>query len=104
MKSLRPVLLALALGLPSFAASAQTAPRALRILVPFSAGGASDTYTRIAALKINEQTGKTFGVENRTRAGGRIALAPGAKRPPDGNEAALLDATPALLPGPLDRT
>ena len=61
MKTLRAALLALALGLLAFAASAQTAPRALRILVPFSAGGASDTYTRIAALKISEQTGKTFG-------------------------------------------
>jgi len=45
MKTLRFGLLALALGLLASAASAQTAPRALRILVPFSAGGASDTYT-----------------------------------------------------------
>src|SRR2546426_7822303 len=55
MKTLRNGLLALALGLLACAVSAQTAPRALRILVPFSAGGASDTYTRIAALKITEQ-------------------------------------------------
>jgi len=94
MKTLRRGLLALALGSLSFAAAAQSAPRALRILVPFSAGGASDTYTRIAALKITEQTGKTFVVENRTGAGGRIAWEAAAKSAPDGTTAALIDFTP----------
>src|SRR5256886_15819309 len=103
MRTLLP-LLALALGPPSFAASAQTAPpRALRILVPFSAGGASDTYTRIAALKISEQTGKTFVVENRTGAGGRIAWEAAAKSAPDGTTAALIDATYPMLPGLYDK-
>ena len=103
MKTLRNGLLALALGLLSSAASAQTAPRALRILVPFSAGGASDTYTRIAALKITEQTGKTFVVENRTGAGGRIAWEAAAKSAPDGTTAALIDATYPMLPGLYDK-
>jgi tripartite-type tricarboxylate transporter receptor subunit TctC len=102
MKTLRAGLLALALGLLAFAASAQTAPRALRILVPFSAGGASDTYTRIAALKITEQTGKTFVVENRTGAGGRIAWEAAAKSAPDGTTAALIDAT-YPIPGLYDK-
>jgi tripartite-type tricarboxylate transporter receptor subunit TctC len=65
MKRLLP---ALALSLLSLAASAQTASRPLRILVPFSAGGASDTCTRIAALKIAEQTGRPIVVENRSGA------------------------------------
>lgn len=96
MKRLLP---ALALSLLSLAASAQTASRPLRILVPFSAGGASDTYTRIAALKIAEQTGKSFVVENRTGAGGRIAWEAAAKSAPDGTTAALIDATYPMLPG-----
>src|SRR6266705_3866717 len=99
MKRVRQMLLALALGCLSLAASAQTAQRALRILVPFSAGGASDTYTRIAALKITEQTGKTFVVENRTGAGGRIAWEAAAKSAPDGTTAALIHATYPMLPG-----
>jgi len=103
MKTLRPGLLALALGLLAFAASAQTSSRALRILVPFSAGGASDTYTRIAALKITEQTGKTFVVENRTGAGGRIAWEAAAKSAPDGTTAALIDATYPMLAGLYDK-
>ncbi|HEX9571743.1 MAG TPA: tripartite tricarboxylate transporter substrate-binding protein [Burkholderiales bacterium] len=99
MKRMRHGILAFALGLFSLAASAQTASRPLRILVPFSAGGASDTYTRIAALKIAEQTGKSFVVENRTGAGGRIAWETAAKSAPDGTTAALIDATYPMLPG-----
>jgi tripartite-type tricarboxylate transporter receptor subunit TctC len=96
---MKRLLLAFALSLFSLAASAQTASRPLRILVPFSAGGASDTYTRIAALKIAEQTGKSFVVENRTGAGGRIAWEAAAKSAPDGTTAALIDATYPMLPG-----
>ena len=99
MKPLRRFLFALALGLLSFAASAQTSPRPMRILVPFSAGGASDTYTRIAAQKITEQSGKSIVVENRTGAGGRIAWEAAAKSAPDGATAALIDATYPMLPG-----
>ena len=99
MKPLRRFLFALALGLLSFSASAQTSSRPMRILVPFSAGGASDTYTRIAALKITEQTGKSIVVENRTGAGGRIAWEAAAKSAPDGTTAALIDATYPMLPG-----
>ena len=94
MKRLLPVL---ALSLVSLAAHAQQRP--LRVIVPFSAGGASDTYARIAAVKINEQTGRPIVVENRTGAGGRIAWEAAAKAAPDGTTAALIDATYAMLPG-----
>lgn len=96
-RMLRP-LLAFVVALASAAAAAQSA-RPLRILVPFSTGGASDTYTRIAALKIAEQTGKSIVVENRTGAGGRIAWEAAAKSLPDGTTAALIDATYPMLPG-----
>ena len=61
--------------------------------MPFAAGGASDTYTRIVAQKITEQTGKAFVVENHTGAGGRIAWDAAAKSAPDGATIALIDAT-----------
>src|SRR2546427_2327593 len=99
MKRICKLLLALVLGCSSFAAPAQTASRPLRVLVPFSAGGASDTYARIAALKITEQTGKPFVVENRTGAGGRICWEAAARSAPDGTPAALIDATYTMLPG-----
>src|SRR5436309_15229805 len=100
---MKRLLLVLAISSLLPAASAQTAPRALRILVPFSAGGASDTYSRIAALKISEQTGRTIVVENRTGAGGRISWEAVARSAPDGTTAGLIDATYAMLPGLFDR-
>src|SRR5262245_12760813 len=94
--------LALLLMLISTLASAQT-QRPLRVLVPFSAGGASDTYSRLAALKITEQTGRPIVVENRTGAGGRISWEAVARSAPDGTTAGLIDATYAMLPGLFDK-
>ena len=91
------LIVAAALALASFLCCAQSRP--IHIFVPFAAGGASDVYTRIAAQKITEQTGKTFVVENRTGAGGRIAWEAGAKAAPDGGTAVLIDATYPMLPG-----
>ena len=96
---MRGLLLAFALGLPGLAAWAQTAARPVRIIVPFAAGGASDTYARIVAQKITEQTGKLFIVENRTGAGGRIAFDYAAHAPADGSVLGMIDATYAMLPG-----
>jgi len=83
--------------------SAQAPQRPLRVLVPFSAGGASDTYSRLAALKITEQTGRPVVVENRTGAGGRISWEAVARSAPDGTTAGLIDATYAMLPGLFDK-
>jgi tripartite-type tricarboxylate transporter receptor subunit TctC len=74
-------------------------PKPIRIIVPFAVGGASDTYTRLVAQKITEQTGKNIVVENKTGAGGRIAFDYAAKSPVDGSVVALIDATYAMLPG-----
>ena len=95
--------LALVLVLLSGLASSQTPQRPLRVLVPFSAGGASDTYSRLAALKITEQTGRAVVVENRTGAGGRISWEAVARSAPDGTTAGLIDATYAMLPGLFDK-
>ena len=77
--------------------------RPIRVLVPFAPGGASDTYARIAAQKITEQTGKALVVENKTGAGGRICWETGAKSAPDGTTAVMIDATYAMLPGLFDK-
>ena len=84
---------------PAAPAQAQGQARPTRIVVPFAVGGASDTYTRLVAQKVTEQTGKTIVVENRTGAGGRIAFDYVAKSAPDGATIGLIDATYAMLPG-----
>jgi tripartite-type tricarboxylate transporter receptor subunit TctC len=100
---MRRALLPAILALLATASHAQSASRATRILVPFAPGGASDTYARIAAQKITERTGKSFVVENRTGAGGRICWEAGAKSAPDGATLVLIDATYPMLPGLFDK-
>ena len=95
--------LALLAALLAGSAWSQAPQRPLRVLVPFSAGGASDTYSRLAAIKITEQTGRPVVVENRTGAGGRISWEAVARSAPDGTTAGLIDATYAMLPGLFDK-
>lgn len=80
-------------------AQAQYPEKPIRIVVPFVAGGVSDNVSRQVALKITEQTGKTFVVENRGGAGGRIGYEAGAKAAPDGYTITSTDATYTMLPG-----
>jgi tripartite-type tricarboxylate transporter receptor subunit TctC len=96
---MKKVIFALSVLLVAQTATAQYGSRPTKIYVPFAAGGASDVYTRLAATKIAEQTGKVFVVENKTGAGGRLAWEAGAKSTPDGTTAVLIDATYPMLPG-----
>ena len=96
---MRRLILAMLLGLFAIASYGQTGSRTVHILVPYAPGGASDTYARIAAQKITQQTGKVFVVENRTGAGGRICWEAAAKSAPDGATLTLIDGTYPMLPG-----
>ena len=58
--------------------------RTVRIIVPFTAGGAADILTRIWAEQLQARLGQTFVVDNRTGAGGNIGMELVAKAPPDG--------------------
>jgi tripartite-type tricarboxylate transporter receptor subunit TctC len=58
--------------------------KAVRIIVPFAPGGATDIVTRLLGQKLNEAWGQTVVVDNRAGAGGNIGGELAAKSPPDG--------------------
>jgi tripartite-type tricarboxylate transporter receptor subunit TctC len=84
------VALALAVSTASLcspAASADGDPypsRAVRIIVPFAAGGPPDVIARIVAQKLSERLGQQFYVEDRPGAGGNTGNADAARAAPDG--------------------
>ncbi len=71
--------------LASTAVAAQDFPnKPVRVIVPFSAGGATDIVTRVVAQKLTEIWGQTIVVDNRAGAGGNIGADLAAKSPADG--------------------
>jgi tripartite-type tricarboxylate transporter receptor subunit TctC len=87
-KSLGAALVAAALAAPACAAD-KGAPngypsKPVRFISPFSAGGGTDTVARTLALRMGEQMGRVFVVDNRGGAEGVIGTDLGAKSPPDG--------------------
>lgn len=58
--------------------------RTVRLLVPFSAGGAADVPARILMQRLSESMGQQIVVENRPGAGSTIGAEAAAKAPPDG--------------------
>lgn len=66
-------------------ASAQTYPdKPVHIVVPFTAGSATDVVARAVAQQLSKAMGQPFVVENKPGAGGSIGAAQVAKASPDG--------------------
>jgi tripartite-type tricarboxylate transporter receptor subunit TctC len=56
----------------------------ITIIVPYAAGGPTDTIARILAERLRVSLGQTIIIENTTGAGGTIAVARVARAAPDG--------------------
>lgn len=74
--------LALALGMAS--AAHAWPDRAMKMIVPFPAGGINDTVGRLTATYLAEELGTTIVVENRAGAGGTIGTMAAVNSPADG--------------------
>lgn len=88
-----------ALALPG-AALAQAFPtRAIKIIVPLSAGGTGDTLARTVAEAMSKELGQPVVVENKPGAGGLVGAEAALQAPADGYT--LLAVSPALVIQPL---
>lgn len=72
--------------------------RPIRLIVPFAAGGGTDTLSRIFGQVLSEQLGATVVIENVGGAGGSIGTGQAAKAAPDGYTIA--SATPSIAINP----
>lgn len=83
--SLRLLLSVLACVAFTGGVSAQTYPiKSIRLIVPYSAGGASDISSRQIAARLEKHLGQSIVVENMPTAGGVLAFGAAAKAPADG--------------------
>ena len=104
---MKAVLAAVALGV-TLGAQAQTFPsKPITTVVGFEPGGGTDTTARIIAPALSELLGQQVVVENRSGAGGNIAVDYVAKQAPDGYELVLanvgaLAVNPHILKTPYD--
>jgi tripartite-type tricarboxylate transporter receptor subunit TctC len=87
------------IGVSIGAARAQDYPsRPIRLVVPFAAGGGTDTLSRIFGQVLQEHLGGTVLIENIGGAGGSIGTGQVAKASPDGYT--ILTATPSITINP----
>ena len=82
MRAIKYILAILLLALPANADSWPT--RAVRLIVPFTAGGPADTLARVIADKLTAAWGQPVVIENRAGAGGNIGAELAARAAPDG--------------------
>jgi tripartite-type tricarboxylate transporter receptor subunit TctC len=79
------LLLPIAMAMAPLLAHAQAYPtHPIRVIVPFTAGSATDILARTVGQKLSEKYGQSVLIENRPGAGGSIGAALVAKAPPDG--------------------
>src|SRR5580765_1626025 len=76
--------LALALGASAGALGQAYPTKAVKIIVPYSAGGPADIYARFIGDRLQKTLGEPFVIENRPGAGAIIGTDAVAKSAPDG--------------------
>src|SRR6202045_2393387 len=88
----RAALVLIALAFPQNPGHAETKypNRAVRIVLPFAAGGVADITARVVAEKLGGKLGQRFYVENQPGAGGIAAARTVISSPPDGHTLVLV--------------
>jgi len=87
----------LALALAGTAAVAAAQPQPMKVIVGFAPGGSVDALARLVAESLQAGLKRTAIVENRTGAGGRLAVEQVKAAPPDGDTLLLAPQGPMTL-------
>lgn len=86
-------------GTGAQAAQQEYPTRAVRMIVPFAAGGPTDTIARVIAQKLTEGLGQQVVVDNRAGAGGNIGMGLAASAQPDGYTMIVVSSSFVVNPG-----
>lgn len=86
------------LAAPALAQTAAYPSQPIRVIVPYPAGGATDTLARMIGGKLQESWGQTVIVENKPGASGILGNDFVAKAPPDGHTVLLAITAIVQLP------
>jgi tripartite-type tricarboxylate transporter receptor subunit TctC len=82
---------------PAVAAAQSWPQKAIRMIVPYPAGGGTDFIGRLAAKELTERLGQQVFVENRAGANGAIGLQALMQSDPDGYTIAASSDTPLVV-------
>lgn len=97
-KNLSTCIALIVLAFGAQAAFAQAYPeRAIRLIVPFATGSATDSSARLYAVELSRQLGQQVIPDNRPGAGGAIGMQALAKAAPDGYTIAYAGAGPLSI-------
>ena len=88
--------LAVAIAVPGVISAQQYPARAIRLVVGFAAGGATDLSARFLAQKLSETIGQQVVVDNRPGAASTLASELVARSAPDGYTLLIANATVAM--------
>ncbi len=92
------LLVGLAIVLASLNISAQSYPnKPITVIIPFSAGSASDVVTRVLLDKVASNNNMRFVFDNRPAAGGNVGTAAVVKADPDGSTIGMSTSGPLAV-------
>src|SRR4051812_30128736 len=101
MKMLRLEVIALAVLaalLPAAVAAADYPAKPIRVVVPWPAGGSTDTLARIVGQRLTSIMGQSIVIDNRAGATGTIGVDMVAKSIPDGYTITIVEAAHVVMP------
>src|SRR3982751_764964 len=79
-------------------AAAEYPTKPIRVIVPWPAGGSTDTLARIIGQRLTTLVGQPIVIDNRAGASGTIGVDIASKAIPDGYTITIVEAAHAVMP------